>query len=48
MIVSEVVFDNEDVCNVRSDVCVLESRIQEDQKLIKQYSDVIEHIENTV
>ena len=43
--VYESVFDQEDVLNVRRDVSLLEGRISEDKKLIKQYSDLIEHTE---
>ena len=39
------VFDQEDVLNVRRDISLLEGKILEDKKLIKQYSDLIEHIE---
>ena len=43
--VYESVFDQEDVLNVRRDISVLEGKISEDEKLIKQYSDLIEHTE---
>ena len=43
--VYESVFDQEDVLNVRRDISILEGKIAEDKKLIKQYSDLIEHIE---
>ena len=43
--VYESVFDQEDVLNVRHDICILEGKIQEDKHLIKQSSDLIEHIE---
>ena len=43
--VYESVFDQEDVLNVRRDISVLEGKIQEDKTLIKQYSNLIEHIE---
>ena len=43
--VYESVFDQEDVLNVRRDICLLEDKISEDKKLIKQYSDLIEHFE---
>ena len=43
--VYESVFDQEDVLNVRHDISILEGKIQEDKNLIKQYSDLIEHIE---
>ena len=43
--VYESVFDQEDVLNVRRDISILEGKIQEDKNLIKQYSDLIEHIE---
>ena len=44
--VYESVFDQEeDVLNVRRDISLLEGKISEDKKLIKQYSDLIEHIE---
>ena len=43
--VYESVFDQEDVLNVRRDISILESKIQEDKKLTKQYSNLIEHIE---
>ena len=43
--VYESVFDQEDVLNVRRDISILESKIQEDKNLIKQYSNLIEHIE---
>ena len=43
--VYESVFDQEDVLNVRRDISVLEGKIQEDTNSIKQYSDLIEHIE---
>ena len=43
--VYESVFDQEDVLNVRRDISILEGKISEDTKLIKQYSDLIEHIE---
>ena len=43
--VYESVFDQEDVLNVRRDISVLEGKIQEDKNSIKQYSDLIEHIE---
>ena len=43
--VYESVFDQEDVLNVRRDISVLEGKIQEDKNLIKQYSNLIEHIE---
>ena len=38
-------FDTHDVVNVRCDISFLEGNIQEVKKLIKQYSDLIEHIE---
>ena len=41
----ESVFDTHDVVNVRCDISFLEGNIQEVKKLIKQYSDLIEHIE---
>ena len=41
----ESVFDTHDVLNVRCDISLLEGKIQEDEKLIKQYSDLTEHIE---
>ena len=31
--------------NVRRDISILEGKIQEDRNLIKQYSNLIEHIE---
>ena len=43
--VYESVFDQEDVLNVRRDISFLEGKISEDKKLIKQYSDLIEHTE---
>ena len=43
--VYENVFDNDDVSTVRSDICSLEGKIQEDKQLIKKYSDLIEHLE---
>ena len=43
--VYESVFDQEDVLNVRRDISLLEGKISEAKKLIKQYSDLIEHIE---
>ena len=43
--VYESVFDQEDVLNVRRDISSLEGKISEDKKLIKQYSDLIEHTE---
>ena len=43
--VYESVFDQEDVLNVRRDISVLEGKIEEGKNLIKQYSDLIEHIE---
>ena len=43
--VYESVFDQEDVLNVWRDISILEGKIQEDKNLIKQYSDLIEHIE---
>ena len=43
--VYESVFDQEDVLNVRRDISILEGKIQEDNNVIKQYSDLIEHIE---
>ena len=43
--VYESVFDQEDVLNVRRDISVLEGKIQEDKTSIKQYSNLIEHIE---
>ena len=43
--VYESVFDQEDALNVRRDISILEGKIAEDKKLIKQYSDLIEHIE---
>ena len=43
--VYESVFDQEDVLNVRRDISFLEGEISEDKKLIKQYSDLIEHTE---
>ena len=43
--VYESVFDQEDVLNVRRDISLLEGKISEDKKLIKQYSHLIEHIE---
>ena len=43
--VYESVFDQEDVLNVRRDISILEGKIQEDKNLIKQYSNLIEHIE---
>ena len=43
--VHESVFDQEDVLNVRRDISILESKIQEDPNLTKQYSNLIEHIE---
>ena len=43
--VYESVFDQEDVLNVRRDISILEGKLSEDKKLIKQYSDLIEHIE---
>ena len=44
--VYESVFDQEeDVLNVRRDISLLEGKVSEDKKLIKQYSDLIEHIE---
>ena len=43
--VYESVFDQEDVLNVWHDISILEGKIQEDKNLIKQYSDLIEHIE---
>ena len=43
--VYESVFDQEDVLNVRRDISILEGKISEDKKLIKQYSDLLEHIE---
>ena len=43
--VYESVFDQEDVLHVRRDISILEGKIQEDKNLIKQYSDLIEHIE---
>ena len=41
----EGIFDNEDVCNVKSDISFLEGKIQEDKQLIKKYSELTEHIE---
>ena len=43
--VYESVVVQEDVLNVRRDISLLEGNISEDKKLIKQYSDLIEHIE---
>ena len=43
--VYESVFDREDVLNVRRDISILDGKISEDKKLIKQYSDLIEHTE---
>ena len=43
--VYEGVFDQEDILNVRRDISILEGKISEDKKLIKQYSDLIERIE---
>ena len=43
--VYESVFDQEDVLNVWHDISILEGKIQEDKNLIKQYSNLIEHIE---
>ena len=43
--VYESVFDQEDVLNVRRDISILEGKIQKDKTLIRQYSDLIEHIE---
>ena len=43
--VYESVFDQEDVLNVRRDISILEGKISEDKKLLKQYSDLIEHTE---
>ena len=43
--VYESVFDQEDVLNVRRDISLLEDKISEDKQLVKQYSDLIEHIE---
>ena len=43
--VYESVFYQEDVLNVRRDISILESKIQEVKNLIKQYSNLIEHIE---
>ena len=43
--VYESVFDQEDVLNVRRDISLLENKISEDKKLMKQYSDLIEHTE---
>ena len=41
----ESVFDQEDVLNVRCDISILEGKNQEDTKLLKQYPDLIEHVE---
>ena len=38
-------FDTHDVVNVRCDISLLEGKLQEDKKLMQQYSDLIEHIE---
>ena len=35
----EGIFDNEDVCNVKSDNFFLEGKIQEDKQLIKIYQN---------
>ena len=43
--VYESLFDQEDVLNVKRDISNLEGKIQEDKNLIKQYSNLIEHIE---
>ena len=43
--VYESVFDTHGVLNVRCDISLLDGKIQEDKKLIKQYSDLIVHIE---
>ena len=43
--VYESVFDKEDVLNVRRVISLLEGKISEDKRLIKQYSDLLEHIE---
>ena len=43
--VYESVFDQKDVLNVRRDISLLEGKISEEKKLIKQYSGLIEHIE---
>ena len=45
MRVYESVFDNEDIINIKSDISMLESKIEENKQLIKKYSDLIEHIE---
>ena len=41
----EGIFDNEDVCNVKSDISGLEGKIQEDKQLFKKYAELVEHIE---
>ena len=41
----EGIFENEDVCNVKSDISGLGGKIQEDKQLIKKYSELVEHIE---
>ena len=42
--VYESIFDQEDVLNVRRDRSILEGKIEED-KIIKKYSVLIEHLE---
>ena len=41
----EGIFDNEDVCNVKGDIPILEGKVQEDKQYVKIYSELIEHIE---
>ena len=41
----KVCFDTRDVAIDRCDISLLEGKIQEDKKLMKHYSDLIEHIE---
>ena len=43
--VHECVFHQEDVLNVGCDISILEGKTQKDKKLIKQYSEVAEHLE---